>query len=194
MIERLFNHIRKFSNASADDLKLIEEALSKIKIQKKEHLLTVGYRCHYKHFILSGCMRSYFINKKGVEQIVNFGIENWWMTDYDSFVNESVSQLNIQALEDCEVLRLSKTDFDRLTSQSPAIHEYFRTILEKRHIADQRRLQYMFNLSGEELYNHFNERNPSFVQRIPQYMLASYLGFTPEFLSKIRKKQAGHRS
>ncbi|MEP2023705.1 MAG: Crp/Fnr family transcriptional regulator [Reichenbachiella sp.] len=189
-MERLFEHINKFSEVSEEDLKLIESVVSKKVIQKKDHLLTTGHKCHHKYFILSGCMRSYFVNKKGAEQIVNFGIENWWMTDYDSFVNESISHINIQALENCEVLRLSKSDFDDIVSISPALNNYFRVILEKRHIADQRRIQYMFNMSGEEIFDHFNNSNPDFVQRIPQYMLASYLGFTPEFLSKIRKKKA----
>lgn len=194
MIETLFNHIRKFSSVSDSDLQLIEEVVSKKSFKKKEHLLTDGHRCQYKYFILSGCLRSYFMNQKGVEQILNFGIEGWWMTDYDSFVNESISHLNIQALEDCEVLRLSKPDFDQMVTSSPALHAYFRVILEKRHIADQRRIQYMFNMTGEEIYDHFHQSNPSFVQRVPQYMLASYLGFTPEFLSKIRKKKAESRS
>lgn len=193
-MEKLFDHINKFGKASEADLLLLQGALSKKVFKKKQHLLTAGHTCHYKYFILEGCMRSYFVNSKGAEQIVNFAIEDWWMTDYDSFINQNISQLNIQAIEDCTVLRLSKPEFDKLTSQSPAISTYFRTILEKRHIADQRRIQYMFNLSGEEMYDTFFEHNPSFTQRVPQYMLASYLGFTPEFLSKIRKKKAEGRS
>ncbi|WP_422361651.1 Crp/Fnr family transcriptional regulator [Reichenbachiella sp.] len=194
MIDRLFDHIKKFSSASDADLLLIQEVLSKKSFRKKEHLLTSGHTCHYKYFILEGCMRSYFVNSKGAEQIVNFAIEDWWMTDYDSFINQHISQLNIQAIEDCTVLRLSKSDFDQLMTESPSISTYFRTILEKRHIADQRRIQYMFNLSGEEMYDTFFDHNSAFTQRVPQYMLASYLGFTPEFLSKIRKKKAEERS
>lgn len=193
-MEKLFDHINKFCQPSKSDLVLIQNSLSKIKVKKKEHLLTSGHTCHYKYFILQGCMRSYFVNSKGAEQIVNFAIEDWWMTDYDSFINQDLSQLNIQAIEDCTVLRLSKSDFVQLTIQSPALNTYFRTILEKRHIADQRRIQFMFNLSGEEMYDTFFEHNATFIQRIPQYMLASYLGFTPEFLSKIRKKKAESRS
>lgn len=189
-MERLLNHIKKFSSASDSDLNLMEKVVSKKSFRKKEHLLTEGHRCHYQYFIVSGCLRSYFVNQKGVEQILNFGIEDWWMTDYDSYINESISHLNIQALEDCEVLRLSKVDFDQLVAKSPAINTYFRAILEKRHIADQRRIQYMFNMTGEEIYDHFSQNNPAFLQRVPQYMLASYLGFTPEFLSKIRKKKS----
>lgn len=193
-MEKLFAHIKKFCSPSEEDLKLIEELLTRKEFEKKEHLLTSGHRCHYKYFILSGCMRSYFVNNKGAEQIVNFGVEDWWMTDYDSFVNQNVSHLNIQAIEKCEVLRLSKSDFDKMATSSPELNNYFRIILEKRHIADQRRIQYMFSLSGEEMYDTFFEYNAAFTQRIPQYMLASYLGFTPEFLSKIRKKKLNERS
>lgn len=192
--DRLVNHIQKFGNATEEDLRQIIELIDTVYISKKHHIHTAGHRCHFNYFIQKGCMRSYFTNNKGVEQILNFGIEGWWMTDYDSFINESVSQLNIQALEDCEVLRISKSDYDRMVAESPGLNSYFRVILEKRHIADQRRIQYMFNMSGEEIYDHFTISNPGFVQRVPQYMLASYLGFTPEFLSKIRKKKSESRS
>lgn len=193
-MEELLHHISKFSSATDFDLQLIQEVVSQKTFKRKEHLLTDGHTCHYKYFIVEGCLRSYFVNNKGTEQILNFAIENWWMTDYDSFINETISHLNIQAIEDSTVLRLSKSNFDKLVEKSPALSSYFRTILEKRHIADQRRIQYMFNMTGEEMYDHFSESNPAFLQRVPQYMLASYLGFTPEFLSKIRKKKSEERS
>ncbi|MEO9966293.1 MAG: Crp/Fnr family transcriptional regulator [Reichenbachiella sp.] len=190
MVDQLIAHIRKFSTVEEADLILLESLIRRKTYQKKELVLPAGHRCHYQHFIVSGCMRSFFINNKGVEQIVNFGIENWWMTDYDSFVNERASALNIQALEECEVLSINKLGFDELIRKSSGLANYFRIILEKRHIADQRRIQYMFNLTGEEIYDTFFNLNPEFIQRVPQYMLASYLGFTPEFLSKIRKKKS----
>lgn len=193
-IKSLLNHVRKFSQADTAELDELVNAMEPKFIGKKQHVLTSGHRCHFKYFIVKGCMRSYFVNQKGVEQIVNFGIEDWWMSDYDSFLNESISHLNIQVLEDCEVLQLSRSAYSRLVASFPSLNSYFRIMMEKRHIADQRRIQYMFNMSGEEIYDHFTSANPGFVQRVPQYMLASYLGFTPEFLSKIRKKKADGRS
>ncbi|WP_170837128.1 Crp/Fnr family transcriptional regulator [Aquimarina amphilecti] len=158
-------------------------------IKNKQFILKEGHYCNYNHFIINGCFRSFFINKKGVEKTVNFGIEDWWLTDFDSFINKTQTKLNIQATEDAIILKISKFNFDTILQNSLEINKYFRIILERVRIADQRRIQYMFNLSGEELYTTFYKYNPEFVQRIPQYMLASYLGFTPEFLSKIRAKK-----
>ncbi|MCV9387736.1 Crp/Fnr family transcriptional regulator [Reichenbachiella ulvae] len=188
-LEQLSDHIAQFSPKGFKlSTHQLEKFFSSKKLTRKQHLLTAGHPCHYLYFISKGCMRSYFINPKGTEQILNFGIENWWMTDYDNFSNQQISQLNIQALEDSELLCLSRSNFDQLIEQHPEINHYFRVILEKRHTADQRRMQYMFTLTAEEIYKHFATKNTPFLQRVPQYMLASYLGMTPESLSKIRKK------
>lgn len=187
--EQLAEHIAQFSPGSFKHSTNELESFFNLKnLSKKQHLLTEGHPCHYLYFIVQGCMRSYFINPKGTEQILNFGIENWWMTDYDSFTSQQISHLNIQAIEDCQLLCLSRSQFDDMIDRYPEFNHYFRVILEKRHIADQRRMQYMFTLTAEEIYKHFSTKNTPFLQRVPQYMLASYLGMTPESLSKIRKK------
>jgi len=121
--------------------------------------------------------------------VVNFGIENWWLSNFDSLYNQTPSEINIQAAEDSLVLKISKTQLDSFLKNSLELNQYFRHIHEKVRVADQRRIQFMYTLSGEELYDVFYKHNPHFVQRVPQYMLASYLGFTPEFLSKIRARK-----
>ncbi|WP_299257995.1 Crp/Fnr family transcriptional regulator [uncultured Aquimarina sp.] len=189
MIASLKNHILKFVSPSKKEMQDFLNIIESEKISAKHYILKEGHYCNYNHFIVKGCFRSFFINKKGIEKTINFGIEDWWLTDFDSFMNRTQSQLNIQATEDAIVLKISKAKLDLILQNSLEINKYFRIILERVRIADQRRIQYMFNLSGEELYNTFYEYNPEFVQRIPQYMLASYLGFTPEFLSKIRAKK-----
>jgi len=189
MIASLKNHILRFTNPSEKELQAFIDVLELENINSREYLIKEGQYCKYNHFIVTGCFRSFFTNKKGVEKTVNFGIEDWWLTDFDSFMNKTQTQLNIQATEDAVILKISKSNLDMILQNSLEINKYFRVILERVRIADQRRIQFIFNLSGEELYNTFYEYNPEFVQRIPQYMLASYLGFTPEFLSKIRAKK-----
>ncbi|WP_299215797.1 Crp/Fnr family transcriptional regulator [uncultured Aquimarina sp.] len=189
MIESLKNHILRFVSPSKKEMEDFLNIIESENIPAKHYILKEGHYCNYNHFIVKGCFRSFFINEKGVEKTINFGIEDWWLTDFDSFMNRTQTQLNIQATEDATVLKISKPNLDMVLKSSLEINKYFRIILERVRIADQRRIQYMFNLSGEELYNTFYEYNPEFVQRIPQYMLASYLGFTPEFLSKIRAKK-----
>ncbi|MDY8134476.1 Crp/Fnr family transcriptional regulator [Aquimarina sp. 2201CG5-10] len=186
MIDQLKNHILTFVAIPENELDIFLNAFEIQTISNKEYLVTEGSHCKHKYFILQGCFRCFFVNRKGVEKVVNFGIENWWITDFDSFINQTVSHLNIQATEDSVVLKISKSVLDTFLEKSLPLNQYFRIILEKVRVADQKRIQFMYDLSGEELYDVFCDYNPDFVQRIPQYMLASYLGFTPEFLSKIR--------
>ena len=116
-------------------------------------------------------------------------MENWWITDYTSLESRQPSGYFIQAVEDSEIAVLTKANREILFQQIPQLERYFRLLLQRMHAANLMRIQYLFDLSVEERYRQFNARFPEFVQRIPQYMLAVYLGFTPEVLSKIRAKK-----
>ena len=129
----------------------------------------------------------YFIKDTGQEQIVQFGLDNWWITDYTSLESHQPSGYFIQAVENSEVVVLTKANREIAFEQIPKLERYFRLLLQRMHAASLMRIQYLFDLSAEERYQQFNARFPEFVQRVPQYMLASYLGFTPEVLSKIRR-------
>jgi CRP-like cAMP-binding protein len=190
MILPLLQHIKKFVPVNEEDEKTLLSFIRPLSVKKKQILLEEGQVCRSNYFVASGCLRMYFINDKGAEQITQFAIENWWITDYLSFDMQSPAHFFVQALEDSELLVLDRSKQDELLHQLPALEKYFRIILQKASGAAQLRIKYLFDLSGEERYHHFNNLFPGFVQRIPQYMLASYLGFTPEFLSKIRGKQS----
>ncbi|MBX2874457.1 MAG: Crp/Fnr family transcriptional regulator [Saprospiraceae bacterium] len=181
--------MERFIQIDAPLIELLQEVMEERFISKKDFLLQEGQRCLHQYFVVQGCFRMFYINPKGMEQIITFGIEDWWITDYDSLLNQQASEHNIQALEDAVVLSITREKLEYLFKTHRALETYFRIVNERVRIADQRRLQFMFDLSGEELYDTFYQANPGFVQRIPQYMLASYLGFTPEFLSKIRSKK-----
>lgn len=189
MADQLKNHILNFVTPPTEELNDFLNNFEFQSIDNKEFLLKEGQYCKHQYFILKGCFRCFFINRKGVEKIVNFGIENWWLTDFESFINQTPSKLSIQAAEHSQILKISKNKLGTFLKDSLELNRYFRIILEKVRVADQRRIQFMYDLSGEELYDVFREHNPHFVQRVPQYMLASYLGFTPEFLSKVRAKK-----
>jgi CRP/FNR family transcriptional regulator, anaerobic regulatory protein len=189
MFPVLLTHIRRFVQLSDEEAALLLTLVQYKEVKKKEYLLNYGQVCTANYFIAKGCLRLFVINEKGNEQIVQFGIENWWMTDYDSFEDQKPSRFYIQAVEDAELIKLGKKERDELIDKVPKMERYFRIILQKAYTASQRRLQYIFSISGEERYYQFSEAFPGFVQRIPQYMLASYLGLTPEFISKIRAKK-----
>lgn len=182
-------HIRRFMPFSAEENEQMGAYLRVKELIKKDFLLQDGQICPADFFLVQGCVRKYFLDAKGVEQTIQFGIENWWMSDYHSLDTGKPSPFSIQALEDTVVLCLDRSEREELFAQLPRLERYFRILLQKTVAADHYRIQFLFTLTGRERYRHFSESFPAFVQRIPQYMLASYLGFTPEFLSKIRAER-----
>ncbi|WP_231460565.1 Crp/Fnr family transcriptional regulator [Pedobacter sp. Leaf132] len=188
MYSPLLNHINKFIDLSNVEKETLTSLLKPITIKKKAFLLEEGQVCKANYFVVKGCLRLYFIDIKGAEQTTQFAIENWWITDLTSFLFQKSSEFYIQSAENTEVIAIEHRDYDLLFSKLPKMERYFRLILQKNHQASQMRIKFLYSQTAEERYHHFNKLFPEFVQRIPQYMLASYLGFTPEFLSKIRAK------
>jgi len=189
MNPNLIDYIRRYIHITDAEIEIFGTYLQAKKIKKKEYLLKEGNTCNTRYYITKGCLRLYYINSKGNEQIIHFGIDNWWITDYESLINQNPCKLYIQATEDTELLELHKDAFEELCQKLPKVERLFRIIMEKTYIASQKRIEYMFSLTGEELYNTFISSNPEFAQRVPQYMIASLLGMTPEFISKVRAKK-----
>jgi len=186
MYKSLFDHIEKIVTLESSEIDLLESCLSLFTIKKKEHVLQEGQACNTLYFIIKGCMRQYIINSKGTEQTLQFGIENWWITDYLSYHNHTPSHFYIQAVEKSEVIAIEKSNLEAILFQIPKLERYFRIVSQKSFGAAQMRIKFLFTMSAEERFHHMNNLFPEFVQRVPQYMLASYLDFSAEFMSKIR--------
>ena len=157
-------------------------------INKKSFLLREGEICKFEGFVTKGLFRVYHIDKNGFEQILYFAIEDWWITDIDSFTNEIPSQLFIEALEDSEVLLISKKDKDFAYENLPKIEKLFRIMTQKTHVALQRRMIDSMSKTAESRYVEFVEKYPQLIQRLSNIQVAAYLGITNVFLSNIRKK------
>lgn len=185
----LKSYADRYVRLSEEEFEALWSSLTHRQIAKKECLLEPGQICKSQYFILEGCFRTYYIDQKGNEQIMHFAIEHWWMTDYDSLNNQQSSEMYIQALEPSVVLEIDLETLNRLFDLYPKVDRLFRIIAEKTFIAAQRRLQHMLSLRREEMLDTFQAGSFSFSDRVPQYMIASYLGFTPEFLSMIRAKR-----
>ncbi len=185
----LLDHIARYIKLTNEEQTILPTFFKPKQLRKKEYLLKEGQVCNASYFVCKGCMRMYHINDKGVEQTTHFAIENWWLADYMSLDRQTPSIFNIQAVEACEILVLEKRQEEALFTRLPKMERYFRIVFQKATAASQLRIKYLYDFTGEERYHHFHNSFPQFVQRIPQYMLASYLGFTAEFLSKIRAKK-----
>lgn len=182
------DHINKFSRLSDDEFIEVLNYFKQQTFAKKKNLLNEGQNCNSIYFVLKGLLRKFFINEKGVEQTTEFAIENWWMTDSFAFLHESTTEFYIQAVEQTDLLVIHRGAYYRMLEKHPAMEKYFRCVYQKAYAMAQMRVKFQYEYSREQLYHHFRKAQPQFLQRVPQYLIASYLGFTPEYLSEIRKK------
>ncbi len=188
MHSALQQHIKKLITINDRDLSDALQFFKPMHCKKKQNLLMEGKVCGHNYFVVQGCLRLFFVTEKAVEQTIQFAIENWWLSDYSSFGKQQPSGFYIQAVEKSEVLAISFQDQEAMLQRFPQMERYFRLIHQRAHAAAQFRIRNLYTLSREELYRQFIKLYPEFVQRIPQYLLASFLGFTPEYLSELRKR------
>lgn len=189
MSEPLLQHISKIVSLTPEEQAELEACLTFRNFKKKEHLLKQDEKNTALYFVSRGCLRLYALKENGTEQMIQFAIDNWWMADYTRLEAQKPAQFSIQAVEHSQVYILTQTNQEALLQKVPKLERYFHKMLQRAYAASQMRTYYLFDLSAEEKYHHFNSRFPEFVQRVPQYLLASYLGFSPEFLSRLRAKK-----
>ncbi len=189
MTESLRTHIERFVSIPPDQLTQVLTYFQSLQFKKKENLLTEGKICQCNYFVVEGCLRLFFVNEKGTEQTTHFALENWWLADYTSFANQTPATFHIQAVEKSSILAIPYAQQEEMLQQFPCMERYFRLMHQRAHSASQFRVRGLYSLSREEQYRQFIRLYPEFVQRIPQYLLASFLGFTPEYLSEIRRKK-----
>lgn len=157
-------------------------------VSKKEYLLRQGEVCRHDFYIASGLVKVCYRDEKGDECIIKFASEDWWVVDLDSFINCKPAFYYMQALEDTEVLVISKSNYDLLLAGVPQFHKFSSDRWQAGFIALQQRLMQSLSLTAEAKYQLFRDKYPGLEQRVPQKLIASYLGITPEFLSMLRKK------
>jgi len=181
-------HLEKFIKINDEDFEKIFSFFEVKVFAKKVNLLEEGQICKHNYFVLNGLLRKFFINEKGTEQITEFAIETWWMTDNISYEHKVPSEFYIQTVEKSEILVISSDAQEKLLEEFPVMERYFRFVYQRAYAANQMRVKYIFSLSKEDFYFNLLKKQPAFVQRVPQYLIASFLGFTPEYLSEIRKR------
>lgn len=183
-------HIEKFvGKFSEQEWTSILSFYNLMEVDKKEILQEMNTPCNRIYFVIQGCLRSFFVKSNGVEQTTDFAIENWWITDNLAFEQKQDSAFTIQAVEKTSVFYITYDNLQQLMAKHSVMERYYRFVYQRAYGAAQYRIKYLYEYSREELYFHFEERFPEFIQRIPQYLIASYLGFSPEYLSEIKKKR-----
>jgi CRP-like cAMP-binding protein len=190
MNKHLLNSIQSKIKLTDEEVEVLIPFWKEKRLGKHEYLLREGEICRNDCFVISGSFKAFYIHPQTAkEEILYFAIEDWWATDIDSFGHQVPSIYNIQALEKSLVLQISYQSFEKLLITIPKLERYFRLILQDYTASIQKRIIITNAHSAEELYKNFVEKYPKLVQKIPQYLIASYLGITPEFLSKLRSKR-----
>ena len=185
----LLDNIAKYVSLTEDEEKELVAKFHYKKLKRKQFLLEAGDVSTRMLFVISGCLRSYAVDKNGTEHVLQFAPTSWWITDMRSYLTNEPARLNIDAIEESEILYVSKPDFEQLNLHIPNF-EHFNRLLAQNAIATYQHRQVDHSiLSAIERYANFCELYPSLIKTLPQKQVASYIGVTPEFLSKMLNNQ-----
>jgi CRP-like cAMP-binding protein len=186
MFETIDAFVAKYITLSSGELEFFHSLLRVKKVKKKQFLLQEGEVCDFEGFILKGCTRMYYLDKEGVETILLFAVEGWWVSDITSFADRKPSNLFIETIEDTEMLTMDYAGKTRLFERVPAFEHLFRLLVQRSLGVLQQRFYASVSQTAEERYKAFLEKYPLVAQRVPQHQIARYIGVSPEFLSKVR--------
>jgi CRP-like cAMP-binding protein len=185
-LKPLLNYIAQYTPLTEEEQFILVSKFKIKKYLKGQFVVQNGDTCKYESFVLSGSLKTFYIDNDGQEHIVMFTVENWWTADLGSFITQTPAAFNVQCLENSVLAQVLYEDLQQLYLQIPKLERFFRIIIEKAFVSSQKRNINNFSLPAKERYLHFREQYPQIEQRVPQYLIASYLGITKEFLSKIR--------
>ena len=184
--QAFISFINKYVILTKDEETILLSKVSYRKYLKGQYVVQQGDVCKYSGFVISGCTRTFYVDDEGQEHIVMFSIEDWWASEIGSFVTQTPSDYHVQCIENTELIQLSYNNQEELFKKIPKLERFFRLILEQAFVASQKRIISSFSLTAKEQYLNFKTQYPKLEQRIPQYMVASYLGISREFLSRIK--------
>jgi CRP-like cAMP-binding protein len=184
----LVDYINRVVPLTEEEVQILVSIVSYRKMLKGQYFLQQGDVCKFSGFIVSGCTKTFYVDDEGQEHIVMFSIEDWWTSDMGSYITQKPADYNVQCLENTSLIQFSLEEQENLLRQIPKLERFFRIIIERAFVASQKRIIRNLSMSAKDRYLFFRSEYPQIEQRIPQYLIASYLGITKEFLSKIKSQ------
>ena len=191
MYTQINKNISRYVTFEKEELDIFDSLLEYKKIPKKTILLHEGEKCNFEAFVIKGCIRKYYIDSNGIEVILQLAIENAWVSDISfSIYEDSPSDVFIETLEDCEFFMFNPESKEVLFAKAPRFERAFRILMQRNLAVTQKRLFNAISKTATDKYLEFLDKYPTLSQRVAQHYIASFLGISPEFLSKIRTKLA----
>ena len=184
----LLNNIARYVQLTEDEQQQLTSIIRTTRVKKRQFVIQPGYVCQYRSYIFKGAFRVFHLDDNGKEHTVSIGIEDWFFTDFYSYIHQEPATNFAEALEDSIIFQMKYEDIEALCSRIHALSDYFRLTTEKAFAYSRRRVISNISKTAEERYLEYAQRYPQIVNRVPQYVLASYLGMSAEFLSKIRSR------
>jgi CRP-like cAMP-binding protein len=184
----LIDYINRIVQLSDEEIDILLGHISYRKMLKGQYFLQQGDICKYSGFLTSGCTKTFYVDDEGQEHIVMFSVEDWWTSDMGSFIEQKPADYNVQCLENTSLIQFTYDQQQKLLQHIPKLERFFRIIIERAFVASQKRIIRNLSMSAKDRYIFFRNEYPHIEQRIPQYLIASYLGITKEFLSKIKSQ------
>lgn len=183
------NYASKLVDLTTEEIAVFTAAFKQIKVKKRQFLVQPNFVARHRYFILNGALRAYVVGEEGQDHTVQLAIEEWWISDYNSYMFQQPASMFVMAVEDSVLLEISFEDEQQLKATSYKFETFFRILAERSVAFMQRRVINSLTQSAEQRYDQFIEKYPDMANRFPQYVIASYLGMTTEFLSRIRNQK-----
>lgn len=186
-MQALITHFQHYLPLSEEEIRLIESKVTQRNVKRRQMILQEGFVCKYYSFVVAGCFRMYGLDDKGYEHNIQFAAEGDWISDMGSFHSQKPSKLFIEAIEPAEIIQIEQQELYFLYRNIPKLDRIFKVLIENKFVELQNRVLQTFSSTAQERYLSFLEQYPHLSNRLPNTQIASYLGITPEFLSKVRK-------
>ena len=184
----LLSNISKHISLTLEETAFFTSLLKSKSLKNGEFLLREGNICKYESFVIRGCLKTYYLDENGFEHIIDFSIEEWWADDLYSLLAQAPSRSNIKAIEDTDIIQISKPDLELLYQKIPKFERFFRILFQNAYISQRDQINQALSASAEERYILFMKQKPYAEKRFSQKDIASYLGVTPQFLSTLKKR------
>lgn len=186
--EALLKYVNRIVPLNPEEEEILLSRVRTRKYLKGQFMVQQGDICSFSAFVVKGCSKTFYLDEEGNEHVVMFSIEDWWTSDLASFSTQTPSDFNVQCLENTEVVLFPYETHEQLLAEVPKLERFFRKIIERALVASQKRIVRNLSMPARDRYLYFRQQYPKIEQRVPQYLIASYLGITKEFLSKIKSQ------